>query len=94
VGKSSLFNRLVNSTRGKRKRAAIVSPYAGTTRDRLEAPATLAGFDFIAVDTGGLDLAGARDSANGALNAAVEAQVSGSFVREDAFNGAPLRAVK
>lgn len=50
VGKSTLFNRLV----GQRK--AIVEDLAGTTRDRLYAEADWGGYDFIVVDTGGLEL--------------------------------------
>jgi GTP-binding protein len=49
VGKSTLFNRLSGS------RAAIVHPVAGTTRDRREARAELAGLFFTVEDTAGLD---------------------------------------
>jgi tRNA modification GTPase len=48
VGKSSLFNRLLESER------ALVSPLPGTTRDRVEAEFTLAGVPVRLVDTGGL----------------------------------------
>ncbi len=50
VGKSTLFNRLVD------ERIAIVSETAGTTRDRLYGEAEFAGREFIVVDTGGLAL--------------------------------------
>jgi GTP-binding protein len=50
VGKSTLFNRLVD------ERLAIVSDTAGTTRDRLYGNAEFAGREFIVVDTGGLEL--------------------------------------
>lgn len=50
VGKSRLFNRLI----GYRK--ALVDDTAGVTRDRHYAPADWAGREFIAVDTGGIDL--------------------------------------
>lgn len=50
VGKSTLFNRLVE------QRKAIVEDLAGTTRDRLYGDADWAGRDFIVVDTGGLEL--------------------------------------
>ena len=50
VGKSTLFNRLVE------QRKAIVEDLAGTTRDRLYGDADWGGRDFIVVDTGGLDL--------------------------------------
>jgi len=55
VGKSRLFNRLV----GKRK--AIVADVPGVTRDRHYAQGDWRGRDFIAVDTGGLDLDPAAD---------------------------------
>lgn len=49
VGKSSLFNRLVE------RRQSLVLPEAGTTRDRLDAEITWRGKTFTLVDTGGLD---------------------------------------
>ena len=48
VGKSSLLNRLLGYER------AIVSPTAGTTRDTVEEPLTLAGLRLRLVDTAGL----------------------------------------
>ncbi len=50
VGKSTLFNRLVN------RRSAIVSDVAGTTRDRVSMETEWAGRPFMLVDTGGLDV--------------------------------------
>ncbi|MBI5034872.1 MAG: ribosome biogenesis GTPase Der [Chloroflexi bacterium] len=50
VGKSTLFNRLIE------ERLAIISDTAGTTRDRLYGEAEFAGREFIVVDTGGLAL--------------------------------------
>ena len=50
VGKSTLFNRLVE------QRKAIVEDLAGTTRDRLYGDSEWGGRDFIVVDTGGLQL--------------------------------------
>ncbi|NUQ21319.1 MAG: ribosome biogenesis GTPase Der [Gemmatimonadaceae bacterium] len=49
VGKSALFNRIVDSD------AAIVSDEAGTTRDRHYARAQWNGRDFWLVDTGGIN---------------------------------------
>lgn len=50
VGKSRLFNRLVGHSR------AIVHDRPGVTRDRHYAPADWVGREFVAVDTGGLEL--------------------------------------
>lgn len=69
VGKSTLFNRLLSGTRGgplpatssssyarsPRLDRAIVSPQAGTTRDRKEARAVFGGLQLTVVDTGGLE---------------------------------------
>ncbi len=49
VGKSSLFNRIVG------RRQAIVSEIAGTTRDRLISQVRWDDYDFILIDTGGLE---------------------------------------
>ncbi|NCN07081.1 ribosome biogenesis GTPase Der [Candidatus Falkowbacteria bacterium] len=50
VGKSTLFNRLVE------KNKAIVSPISGTTRDRNIDKVSWQGKTFILIDTGGLDI--------------------------------------
>jgi GTP-binding protein len=49
VGKSTLFNRLVG------KRLALVDDQPGVTRDRREGEARIGDFEFIAVDTAGLE---------------------------------------
>ncbi len=54
VGKSTLFNRLIQ------RQQAIVDDFPGVTRDRLSVPTTWNGVDFMLVDTGGL-LVGADD---------------------------------
>lgn len=48
AGKSSLLNRLI------RRDAAIVTPFAGTTRDVIEASIEMAGFRVTLADTAGL----------------------------------------
>lgn len=48
TGKSTLLNCLVD------RDAAIVSPIAGTTRDRIEAPVSRDGIPYVLIDTAGL----------------------------------------
>lgn len=50
VGKSSLFNRLIGMNK------AIISPVAGTTRDRNFGVCRWQGYEFELIDTGGLDI--------------------------------------
>jgi len=57
VGKSTLFNRLVE------QRLAIIDDVPGTTRDRLVSEGHWAGHNFFVVDTGGLDPSKQRDQA-------------------------------
>lgn len=49
VGKSTLFNRLINDKK------AIISDQAGTTRDRISQKFTCNDYETILVDTGGLE---------------------------------------
>ncbi|MDD5109972.1 MAG: ribosome biogenesis GTPase Der [Patescibacteria group bacterium] len=56
VGKSSLFNRLIESRR------AIVSPIANTTRDRTYGTCRWRGREIRLIDTGGADIPTLRDS--------------------------------
>lgn len=49
VGKSTLFNRLT------RTRDALVADFPGLTRDRKYGQASYEGYEFIVVDTGGID---------------------------------------
>lgn len=64
VGKSSLFNRLIN------RRLAITSEIAGTTRDRIYHKTSIDGLDMVLVDTGGLEY-GKKEN----IEADVESQV-------------------
>lgn len=49
VGKSTLFNRLTKT------RDALVADFPGLTRDRKYGKANVSGYDFIVIDTGGID---------------------------------------
>jgi GTP-binding protein len=73
VGKSTLFNRLVG------KRLALVDDLPGVTRDRREGEASLAGLNFTAIDTAGLDDA-APASLAGRMRAQTEAAVASADV--------------
>ncbi len=73
VGKSTLFNRLIG------RRAAIVDPRPGVTRDRNFAVADWNGRRFWLVDTGGL-VPFASDALNRAIRSQVEAAVAESDV--------------
>lgn len=72
VGKSRLFNRLVG------KKSAIVSRLPGTTRDRREGTATLAGLTFSLIDTAGLERV-----ENESLEAAMMAQTERAVDKAD-----------
>lgn len=72
VGKSTLFNRLVG------ERLSVVDDRPGTTRDRIYAPVTWRGVEFMLVDTGGIEpLEPLR-----AQDAPALAEASADFVRE------------
>ncbi len=72
VGKSALFNRLIN------RRLAIVEDTPGLTRDRLYADTEWRGRAFTVVDTGGL-VSGAGDN----ITAQVRAQAAAALVEAD-----------
>ena len=72
VGKSSLFNRLVEDE------AAITAPTAGTTRDVLTRSVALAGIPFVFADTAGL-----RADASDEVEAIGIGRARGEAVRAD-----------
>ncbi|HWE72132.1 MAG TPA: ribosome biogenesis GTPase Der [Stellaceae bacterium] len=74
VGKSTLFNRLAG------KKLALVHDLPGVTRDRREAPASLADLRFTIVDTAGLD-----DGEKGSLTARMRAQTLAALDHADAI---------
>jgi GTP-binding protein len=73
VGKSTLFNRLCG------RRAALVDPTPGVTRDRRRGAARLGDLGFDAIDTAGLDEAG-----SGTLEASMQAQTRRALEEADA----------
>jgi GTP-binding protein len=75
VGKSTLFNRLT------RRRDAIVVDVPGVTRDRHFGEGRLGGRPFIAIDTGGIDLAAAQ----GGIYAEMARQAEQAIVEADAI---------
>lgn len=70
VGKSSLFNRLIEN------RKALVSDIAGTTRDRNHALVTWRGRQFRLIDTGGLD-----EAPKNAIEDSIQRQVERSIAQ-------------
>ena len=72
VGKSTLFNRLCG------RRAAIVDPTPGVTRDRREGEARLGDLRFRVIDTAGLE-----DAAPETLEAAMRAQTERAVTEAD-----------
>ncbi len=73
VGKSTLFNRLAGS------RVAIVDDQPGVTRDRKMTWAHWSGYDFLIIDTGGLD-PGSKD----AFQESIERQINLALLEADA----------
>lgn len=73
VGKSTIFNRLVG------KRLALVDDQPGVTRDRREGEARIGDFEFIAVDTAGLE-----DAEKASLAARMTAQTVSAIADADA----------
>ncbi|HXR86676.1 MAG TPA: ribosome biogenesis GTPase Der [Stellaceae bacterium] len=74
VGKSTLFNRLAG------RKLALVHDLPGVTRDRREAPATLADLGFTIIDTAGLD-----DGEKGSLTSRMRAQTLAALDDADAI---------
>ncbi|MFQ5693552.1 MAG: ribosome biogenesis GTPase Der [Nitrospinota bacterium] len=74
VGKSTLFNRIVG------RRAAIVEPTPGVTRDRHFADASWRGRDFNIVDTGGIGPAGEEDALGDAIRQQTDLAVAAADV--------------
>ncbi len=70
VGKSSIVNRLA------KRSAAIVSPYAGTTRDIIEVHFDLGGFPVTVLDTAGIREAGDPVEQEGVRRARARAEAS------------------
>ena len=74
VGKSTLFNRLAG------RRLALVHDMPGVTRDRREAPGTLADLEFIVVDTAGIDDDGEKDSLTARMRGQTEVALKSADV--------------
>jgi GTPase len=72
VGKSTLFNRLIG------KRLAVIAKEAGTTRDRIQQPFSIEGYDLELVDTGGLQSGSKKD-----IEADVEKQAKIAIEKAD-----------
>ena len=68
VGKSTLFNRLIQ------KRKSIVNNTPGVTRDRIYGQSDWLGHSFVVVDTGGVDVDGVNDIENQIVDQALLAQ--------------------
>ncbi|MDP7387082.1 MAG: ribosome biogenesis GTPase Der [Nitrospinota bacterium] len=81
VGKSTLFNRIIG------RRAAIVEPTPGVTRDRNFAEASWNGRDFSLVDTGGIGGAREEDPLDEAIREQTELAVAAADVVLLLFDG-------
>ena len=68
VGKSTLFNRLIQ------KRKAIVNNTPGVTRDRIYGQSDWSGHSFTVIDTGGIDVDGVNEIENQVVIQAIFAQ--------------------
>jgi len=68
VGKSTLFNRLIQ------KRKAIVNNTPGVTRDRMYGKSDWLGHSFTVVDTGGIDVDGINEIEHQVVTQALFAQ--------------------
>ena len=68
VGKSTLFNRLIQ------KRKAIVNNTPGVTRDRIYGQSDWLGHSFTVVDTGGIDIDGVNEIENQVVEQVLLAQ--------------------
>ena len=74
VGKSTLFNRLIQ------KRTAIVNDTPGVTRDRIYGHSDWLGRFFIVVDTGGVDVDGTNEIEHQVVEQALLAQEEADIV--------------
>ena len=74
VGKSTLFNRLIQ------KRTAIVNDTPGVTRDRIYGQSDWLGHFFIVVDTGGVDVDGTNEIEHQVVEQALLAQEEADIV--------------
>ena len=78
MGKSTIFNRLI------KKRKAIESEVAGTTRDRVHERIVIQGMEVELIDTGGIQFAGEKaDSLRSSLEADIRTQAQVAIVQAD-----------
>jgi GTPase len=72
VGKSTIFNRLVG------RRAALVAPEPGVTRDRREGDGRLGGLEMVLIDTAGLE-----DAPGGSMESRMREQTNRALADAD-----------